>query len=143
MGVNPLPAIVLPPRSRTVVEFSVRATVDAEYLAGYEFRVTDDGETLPGGAEDALVVLSPQPQIQLSAGQRVGVSSGTPGRYRGRPSISRSRHRVAPANRRDATAERQTSLRFALIPPYDGSARWHGECRSRMSTSRSMAPPTG
>ncbi|HEY6056615.1 MAG TPA: cytochrome c3 family protein, partial [Candidatus Limnocylindrales bacterium] len=121
MGRNPLDALVLPPLSRSVVEFSVRATADADYLAAYDFRLTDAGEPLPGAAE-ALVVLEAQPALELSPGQRVGTTSGDrsldtspPIRFALTPQGSASADSASGAN------GTEPELRFALIPPGDGT----------------------
>lgn len=77
MGENPAPPLIIPPRSSTEVEFSVRATVDAPYLAAYEFRVTDAGAAIPG-AVTAGVQLGAEPPLLLSPGQRQGLPVGDP-----------------------------------------------------------------
>ncbi len=77
MGANPAPAMDLPGLSWSVVEFSARATVDAAYLAGYEFRLTDAGIPLAGAAV-ALVWLGPPPAIELTPGQRDGLPPELP-----------------------------------------------------------------
>jgi predicted CXXCH cytochrome family protein len=117
MGLNPLPTIVLPALSRSVVEFSVRATSDAPYLSGYDFRVTDGGETFAGAAA-AEVELGPEPTLVLSPGQRVGRPSGATGATPPTP--------VRFALSTPATADQPTPgeapagsapLRYALVPP--------------------------
>ena len=70
-GPNPAPKLALPPRSYTEVEFSVRATADAAWLASYEFLLSDNGRPLPGAAT-ATVALGPEPPVTLSPGQREG-----------------------------------------------------------------------
>ncbi len=75
MGINPLPVIELPPASRSIIEFSVRATADADYGATYDFRLTDAGVALPG-AQQAIVTLEPRPAVVLTPGQRPGLPAG-------------------------------------------------------------------
>jgi predicted CXXCH cytochrome family protein len=72
MGANPDAPITLPAASYTEQEFTVGLTIDARYLTGYELRITDGGTALTG-AQVARIVLGPQPEPQLSAGQRQGV----------------------------------------------------------------------
>ena len=72
MGANPELPMTLAPSSYTEVEFSVRATVDAQYLTGYEFRITDAGTPITGAAT-ATVIMGPQPPLLLSPGQRTGI----------------------------------------------------------------------
>lgn len=71
MGLNPIPSFDLPALSMSVLEFSVRATVDAAYLGGYEFRLTDGSVAFPGAIQPQ-VWLGPQPDLALTPGQRAG-----------------------------------------------------------------------
>jgi hypothetical protein len=122
MGLNPMPTVVIPPLSRTVVEFSVRATADALYLADYEFQVTDAGDAFAGAAR-ALVELGPQPALTLSPGQRVGLP--TTGHRTGAPAPVRyelATPATADPPTQTATPDRSTTLRFALVPPPDPRA---------------------
>ena len=75
MGTNPITTVALAPSSISIIEFSVRATVDAAYGRGYYFRVTDDGAPFEG-APVANVVLELRPTTLLSPGQRDGVPAG-------------------------------------------------------------------
>lgn len=137
MGLNPLPTLVIPPRSRTVVEFSVRATADARYLAGYDFQVTDGGEAFPGAA-GALVVIGPQPALVLSPGQRAGVS--TTGDRPAAPSPVRfalSTPATADPPARTATPDRSTSLHYALIPPSEPPS---GQASSALAAALASLP---
>ena len=72
MGLNPARAMTVPGRSYTVVEFSVRATVDAEYQSAYVFRVTDLGQPMDVPAT-AFVRMGPRPPLDLSPGQLPGI----------------------------------------------------------------------
>jgi hypothetical protein len=121
MGLNPLRDVVLPPHSRTVVEFSVRATVDAEYLAAYEFRVTDVGETFAGAAERASCSRPNRPRPL--ARQRIGVPAGdrpdatvTQIRFElnGSSPMTSSGGRSGSST---SSTDGQPLLRFALVPP--------------------------
>jgi predicted CXXCH cytochrome family protein len=133
---------VLPPLSRTVVEFSVRATVDAAYLAAYEFRLTDMGETFAGAAE-ARVVLEAAPALELSPGQRVGVPAGdrrdaalTPIRFELTGSSPMTSSGGSGSTAASSTGDDQPMLRFALVPPPDAiSAAWVAEPIHGPSTS--------
>ncbi len=77
MGPNPAPMMTIPGRSYTEVEFSVRATVAADYLAEYEFRIGDAGGSFDGAAT-ATVQIGPAPPLVLSPGQRQGIWIGGP-----------------------------------------------------------------
>jgi hypothetical protein len=82
-GRQPDPADVLASLSFTAVEFSARATVDAAYLTGYEFRVSDAGRPL-AGAVTVVVGLGPEPPLLLTPGQREGVPALVRARAAGR-----------------------------------------------------------
>jgi hypothetical protein len=56
----------------TEVEFAVRGTVDADWLATYEFRLADSGATL--GGPSATIALQTKPAVQLSPGQQRGIA---------------------------------------------------------------------
>ena len=77
MGANPDPPITLPAASYTEQEFTVTLTIDAQYLTGYELRITDGGTALTG-TQVARIVLGSPPPLQLSPGQRQGVAVGGP-----------------------------------------------------------------
>ena len=74
---NPAPAVTLGPLSYTEVEFSVEASIDADYLTTYDFRVTDEGAALPG-AVTATVGVGAKPPLQLSPGQHQGTPVADP-----------------------------------------------------------------
>jgi hypothetical protein len=75
MGANPDRPITLPTDSYTEQEFTVRLTIDAKYLTGYEFRITN-GRTMLAGTQVAKIHLGPPPALQLSPGQHQGVAVG-------------------------------------------------------------------
>jgi len=75
MGPNPSASLALPPLSYSEVEFSIRPTTDATYLAGYEFRITDDGTSLIGAVTAALR-MGPEPALLASPVQHRGISVG-------------------------------------------------------------------
>ena len=75
MGPNPSAALALPPLSYSEVEFSIRPTTDAIYLAGYEFRITDDGTPLTG-AVTATLRMGAEPALLASPIQHRGISVG-------------------------------------------------------------------
>jgi len=77
MGANPDKPITLPAASYTEEEFTVRLTTDAKYLTGYELRITNGGAEMTG-AQAPRIVLGPPPALELSAGQRQGVSVDEP-----------------------------------------------------------------
>ena len=72
MGVNPDRPITLATSSYTEEEFTVTISTDAQYLTGYQLRVTDAGAPLT--ADVATIRLGVQPAAQLSPGQRQGVA---------------------------------------------------------------------
>lgn len=74
MGINPMPPMALPGDGVVEVEFSLRATADADYLASYLFALTDAGQAFAGAAE-ATVTIEDVPPLELSPGQRSGVSA--------------------------------------------------------------------
>ena len=75
-GLNPLGAVVLPGDGATEVEFVVSATVSADYLASYEFRITDAGSPIEPSAMP-VVQIGPEPSPDLSPGQRTGTVVGS------------------------------------------------------------------
>ena len=91
MGINPLPEMTLAAGTTTVIEFSVRATVDAAYQQSYSFRLVDaaGSEVAP---RDALVTMAAKPAVVLTPGQRPGTSVGADGSAQGGPA-----YRLAPA----------------------------------------------
>jgi predicted CXXCH cytochrome family protein len=74
--VNPAPVLTLYAYSFTEIEFSVRATVDAEYLRDYVFRLTDDGLLLRGPL--AQIVTGAQPLLKLTEPQYRGIAPNAP-----------------------------------------------------------------
>lgn len=76
-GVNPIGWTIVGGQSYTEVEFTVRSTVAAAYLEGYEFRLAD-GATALEGAVNAEVRIGAAPPVVLSPGQRAGVVVGSP-----------------------------------------------------------------
>ncbi len=77
MGVNPDQPITLPTGSYTEEEFTVALSIDAQYLTGYELRITDGGTALTG-TDVAVIRLGAAPAVQLSPGQRQGAAVGDP-----------------------------------------------------------------
>jgi len=77
MGANPDRPITLPSAGYTEQEFTVRLSIDAQYLTGYELRVTDAGTAL-AGMDPALIRLGAPPAVRLSPGQRQGVAVADP-----------------------------------------------------------------
>lgn len=77
MGANPEQSITLPSDSYTEQEFTVKVSMDAEYLTGYEFRITNGGTPLTG-TDVATIRLGAPPALVLSPGQRQGVAVGGP-----------------------------------------------------------------
>ena len=113
MGVNPLARLRLPPRSYTEVEFTVGVTMDAEYLAAYEFRLTDEGSPLQG-ALTAKVRLREKPPLELSPGQKAGRRGDDDDRRRAR------RRRAKAAN---ASTSLGKAPRFRLVASASGAAQ--------------------
>ena len=77
MGANPDQPVTLPPASYTEEEFTVTLSIDAQYLTGYELRITDAG-TAPTGTDLATITLGQAPALRLSPGQRQGASEAGP-----------------------------------------------------------------
>jgi hypothetical protein len=77
MGANPDQPITLPPGSYTEQEFTVTMSIDAQYLTGYELRITNAGTVL-AGTQVATIHLGPPPVLQLSPDQHQGVAVGGP-----------------------------------------------------------------
>jgi predicted CXXCH cytochrome family protein len=77
MGANPDQSITLPPASYTEEEFTVTLSIDAQYLTGYELRITVAGTALTGTGA-ATITLGPAPALRLSPGQRPGASVAGP-----------------------------------------------------------------
>jgi predicted CXXCH cytochrome family protein len=70
-GRNPAPTLNLPAHSFTEVEFAVRATADADWERGYDFRLVDGDGTLDA-AVATTIRLGAKPAVKLSPGQREG-----------------------------------------------------------------------
>jgi len=96
---NPTPVITLGPLSYTEVEFSVEASIDAEYLTTYQLRLTDGGTALPG-AVTATIRTGAEPPLLLSPGQRQGTPVGEP--------------QAAPANA-SLRSPSSSSVRYRLV----------------------------
>ena len=73
MGANPDRPITLPAGSYTEQEFTVTLSIDAQYLTGYQLRITNGGTALTG-TQVAEIRLGPAPAVQLSPGQRQGIA---------------------------------------------------------------------
>jgi len=77
MGANPDRKTTLPADSYTEQEFTITLTFDAQYLTGYELRITNAGTPL-AGTDVAKIRLGAPPALVLSPGQRQGVAVGGP-----------------------------------------------------------------
>lgn len=77
MGANPDRPITLPSDSFTEQEFTIALTIDAKYLTGYDFRITD-GHSLLAGTQVAQIQLGLPPEVRLSANQKQGLAVGGP-----------------------------------------------------------------
>jgi predicted CXXCH cytochrome family protein len=77
MGLNPDVPITLPASSYTEQEFTVRLTTDAQFLGGYELRVTDAGAPLAGTAM-ATVEVGARPLVPVEPGQPSADASSGP-----------------------------------------------------------------
>ncbi len=73
-GHNPAGALTMPGHSYTEIEFAVRATADAAWLASYDFRLAD-GTTALAATGPAVVTMRSKPSLDLSPGQRRGTST--------------------------------------------------------------------
>jgi hypothetical protein len=77
MGANPDREITLPPASYTEQEFTIQLTMDAKYLTGYQFRITD-GHQMLAGTQVATISLGLKPALKLSPGQQNGLAVKDP-----------------------------------------------------------------
>jgi hypothetical protein len=77
MGANPDRPVTLPSDSFTEQEFTIALTMDAKYLTGYDFRITD-GHSLLAGTQVAQIQLGLPPEVRLSANQKQGLAVGGP-----------------------------------------------------------------
>ena len=73
MGANPDQPITLPSGSYTEEEFTIKLTMDAQYLTGYQLRITDGGKPLTG-TDVATIRLGDPPAPQVSPDQHQGVA---------------------------------------------------------------------
>lgn len=69
---NPASVVVLDSFSFTEIEFSVRATADAEYQQPYFFRLSDDGRLIPG--QLAQIEMESEPKLHLTQPQYRGIA---------------------------------------------------------------------
>ena len=67
------PRLTIPGDRYTEIEFTVRASIDAPFGAGFEWRLTDAGKAVPDGTT-ALLVIGQEPPLRLSPGQRDGIA---------------------------------------------------------------------
>jgi predicted CXXCH cytochrome family protein len=75
MGLNPDTPLTLPANSYTEQEFTVQLTADAQFLGGYELRITDAGTTLTG-TPIASVRVGARPPVPAAAdAPKVGAAS--------------------------------------------------------------------
>lgn len=85
---NPGPALTLNAYSFTEIEFSVRATADAEYRQAYFFRLSDDERLLTGPL--AQVEMESQPALELTQPQYHGISPNAPSALKNRLTLNSS-----------------------------------------------------
>ncbi len=78
MGRETPPRLTIPGDAYTEIEFTIRASIDVPYATGYELRLTDAGDALPGAVVARLSV-GPEPAVRLSPGQRNGIPVPGPG----------------------------------------------------------------
>jgi len=75
MSLNPDKPITLPAGSYTEEEFTVTLSIDAKYSTDYELRITDGAKpATPLTTAVARISLASPPALQLSGGQRLGVT---------------------------------------------------------------------
>jgi predicted CXXCH cytochrome family protein len=77
MGANPDQPVTLPSGSYTEEEFTVKLSIDAKFLTGYELRITDAGTPL-AGMDPAELRLGAPPAVLLSPDQHQGVAVPDP-----------------------------------------------------------------
>ena len=73
MAANPDQPMTLPSNSYTEEEFTIELTMDAQYLTGYELRITDGGALLTG-TDVATIRLGAPPVVPLSPDDHQGVA---------------------------------------------------------------------
>ena len=77
MGANPDQPMTLPTDSYTEQEFTVELTGDAQYLSGYELRITDGGAPLTG-TDVAVIRLGDTPAVPVNPDDRQGIAVADP-----------------------------------------------------------------
>jgi predicted CXXCH cytochrome family protein len=108
---DPGPILTLTAFSFTEIEFSVRATADAEYLQNYYFRLSDDGRVMSGPL--ASIQMEPQPVLHLTQPQYHGISPNAP---------------VAPRNKPNPKSKTNTNQ--ALFYPHGPYTLTAAECET-------------
>jgi hypothetical protein len=78
-GLNPAPAITLPPRTFTEVEFAVRATVNAAWTQSYAFRLQPAAVTVAAGAPVVVTMRSRPPVVLTMPTAATTLSPASPG----------------------------------------------------------------
>ena len=77
MGANPDQPITLPSHSYTEQEFTIELTSDAQYLTGYELRLTDFGTPMTG-SDVAVIRLGEPPTVLSSPSDLQGIAVADP-----------------------------------------------------------------
>ena len=77
MGANPDQPMTLPTDSYTEQEFTVELTSDAQYLSGYELRITDGGTPLTG-TDVAVIRLGDLPTVPANPDDHQGIAVADP-----------------------------------------------------------------
>ncbi len=115
MGDNPAPAITIPADGWTEVEFSVRATVFADFDTTYDLRLTDDGSAIQPSVVASMAIESNPDAGTVGSADQSGGANG-----------------AARAGRRDVPARPGDPAR-----PCDGDAGGRGAGRRRAGGPRS------
>ena len=142
---EPLP---LPAHSATEVEFRVRITMDAEYLATYELRLAD-GDVPAAGGVVARVTLGAAPEPLLSPGQREGTPMAPPTRPPRQETRLRYRLVASGPSRAGASPAASSPVRTAAEVsgphgPYSTTADQCASChRSHTAQSANQLPLAG
>jgi predicted CXXCH cytochrome family protein len=109
-GANPGEPLALPAHSFTEVEFAVRATADAEWLAAYQLRLMDGSTALDG--PPASLIMRAKPAVRLSPGQRSGTDVETSLAY---PLDLAASQRNAMASARLSADGRLSGVSYGLL----------------------------
>ena len=135
MGANPDRPVTLPSASYTEEEFTVRLSIDAKYLTGYELRISDAGTPL-SGMDPAQLRLGAPPAVRLSPGQRQGIAVVGP-KNPNQPTSAKT----SVANTTGSTASSSAGSAFPAVFAVSSSATSSVPAVSATTLSNTMRYP--